>query len=217
MKIKSITDVITNSSTEVFLLETDKTLEEVKNLLPGITEGYEEPEVLTKSGGPLRLVYDFGIYLVDTSKETDVQRYIYGILGMPDYQWEWENEGIPMPEDLKEIRKLWQKYFKDNLEYINKEISSKDKWFHALPTDFPDPHRLLHIWDTEHLPLSFLDAFLKDVWGKPIPEALKIPKELSLGYWEGKIGFSGKEDNSIPYETWEKIQKTFGGTHFHLG
>lgn len=217
MKIKSITDVITNSSTEVFLLETDKTLEEVKNLLPSLTEGYKEPEILSKSGGPLKDVYNLGLYLVDTTQPKDIQRYMYGLLGMSDWQWEWENEETPMPEDFKEIRRLWQGYFKDNLDYINEEISKKDEWFHALPTDFPDPHRFLHPWDLKHLPLSFLDKFLKEIWGKPIPEALRIPKELTLDYWVGKIGFSGKGDNTIPYETWDKIYKHFGGTHFHLG
>lgn len=224
MKIRSITDVITNSSTEVFLLETDKSLEEIKEILPRITNGYEDPEVLTKEGGPLKQVYDFGIYLYDTSKETEVQRYMYLLLNMSDWQLEWENlefetgESKPIPEDLKEIRELWKDYFKDNLEYVNQELSEKrDIFFHPLPADLPNPHQYLHIWDTEHLPLSFLNTFLEDVWRKPIPESMKIPEDLTLDYWVGKIGFSGKGDNTIPYNTWEEIEKTFGGTHFHLG
>lgn len=216
MKIKSITDVITNSSTEVFLLETDKSLEEVKDLLPSLTEGYLEPEILTRSGGPLMDVYKFGIYLYDPSLQDDIQKYMYGILGMSDFQWEWENDRIPMPEDLKEIRELWKDYFKLNLEYVNTELA-KCRFPHHISDKVPNPHEFLRFWDIKYLPLSFLDDFLKDVWGKPIPDSLKIPEDLTLDYWEGKIGFSGEGDNTVPYETWEKILKNFGGTHFHLG
>lgn len=217
MKIKSITDVITNSSTEVFLLETDKTLEEVSEILKTITKGYNPPEVMTPDGGPLKEVYDFGSYLFDDTKESDRQEYIYGLLGISYFDWDWYHPDEKMPEKLEEIICLWRNHVWENRKYLDHIISK------SFPNHFPlsdDLERCadgIKPWEIEYIPESFLNNFLSKVWAKPLPDFLKIPPRNTLKYWVGKIGFSGKYDNSIPHDTWEEIEKTFGGERFHLG
>jgi hypothetical protein len=66
MNIRSKIDVITNSSTEVFTLRTDKTLSEVSDWLHQNTSGFCEPEIMTleNSDGVLQELIDFG-YVVN--------------------------------------------------------------------------------------------------------------------------------------------------------
>lgn len=43
--VQSVSDLITNSSSEVFILETGKTCEEVNTILNTFTSGFRYPEV----------------------------------------------------------------------------------------------------------------------------------------------------------------------------
>ena len=45
--VQSISDLITNSSSEVFILDTGKTCEEVNDTLKGFTSGFAYPEVFS--------------------------------------------------------------------------------------------------------------------------------------------------------------------------
>lgn len=45
--VQSISDLITNSSSEVFILDTGKTCEEVNDILKGFTSGFAYPEVFS--------------------------------------------------------------------------------------------------------------------------------------------------------------------------
>lgn len=59
-----------------------------------------------------------------------------------------------------------------------------------------------------------MEKFLDSYQGI-IPEHFNLTPDANN--YIGKIGFIGEDDNSIPYETWETIQKLFGGTNWHLG
>ena len=45
--VQSVSDLITNSSSEVFILETGKTCEEVNTILNTFTSGFRYPEVFS--------------------------------------------------------------------------------------------------------------------------------------------------------------------------
>lgn len=45
--VQSVSDLITNSSSEVFILETGKTCEEVNTILNTFTSGFRHPEVFS--------------------------------------------------------------------------------------------------------------------------------------------------------------------------
>ena len=204
MKIRSITDVITNSSTEVFLLDTTKSLKEVISILPKITEGYLSPVIMNRGDkyGPLDRSISWK-YLYGEGEEEKL-RYIFSIIEEDPKLWELSYEK-EYPKDLSEFRDEFSSYMEDKIKSPDGTIIPKD----FIITEVCRRHMMRN---------NFLKEFIEKIWSpRPLPEILKIPENLIISYWEGKIGFMGKENNSIPYETWDKITETFGGLKFHLG
>lgn len=201
MKIRSITDVITNSSTEVFLLETNKSLEEVERILGGLTTGYRPPEILTdKKSGILGEISDFGGCLYDDESK---QEYMYSRL---EHNFR------------EDITKLWNEYVWENQEYLDQEIRKSYSYYSGVSKGKLKEFCADSLyWYVDSIPEDFLPNFLEKVWAKPLPKFLEIPPELTFEYWKGKIGIIGEKDNSIPYDDFDKILSIFGGISFHLG
>lgn len=201
MRLRSVSDVITNSSTEVFLLDTTKSLPEVSRILSEITEGYTEPEILTSESRILGLLSDDYDYL-----HVDSQRYTYWVLTLDEFYWR-HNFDSDLPKDFLKTRELWKNYIWENREGLDLRIPESEK-------EHLDEF-IYEISDT--LPKSFLPSFLESVFPEGIPDYLTLPEERAVEYWVGKIGFMGKGDNTIPYQDFPKIISEFGGSCFHLG
>lgn len=218
MKIRSKTDVITNSSTEVFILDTDKPLEEVKEILKSITSGYKTPEYQQKDSEALHELIDFG-YLCDPDDPESVKDFKVSCLNIYSFynKKTWEEIEIP---GQKEINKAWKKFIWENREYINSEFHK------ANPNSYqnynPIDERRVDAGNVQvssyNLPDGFVEKFLDSYQGI-IPDHFNLTPDhkKNANRFVGKIGFIGEEDNSIPYETWETIQKLFGGSNWHLG
>ena len=75
MVIKSITDVITNSSSETFLIKTDKSFEELTKEIEKIVE---ENSWYFANGSGVEEFEEPGYLTIDVDQELkDFQRYIY--------------------------------------------------------------------------------------------------------------------------------------------
>ena len=91
MVIKSITDVITNSSSETFLIKTDKSFEE---LTKEIGEIVEENSWYFANGNGVEEFEELGYLTIDVDQELkDFQRYIYNNYFVIDLR---ENYGSPL-------------------------------------------------------------------------------------------------------------------------
>lgn len=94
MVIKSITDVITNSSSETFLIKTDKSFEE---LTKEIEEVVKENSWYFANGDGVEEFPEPGYLIIDVDKELeDFQRYVYDNYFVVDLN---ENYGSPLVAD----------------------------------------------------------------------------------------------------------------------
>lgn len=58
--------------------------------------------------------------------------------------------------------------------------------------------------------------FLKSYDG-PKPTVWEISKAEDVRRLDGKVLVVSNDDNSIPYDTWDKINSLFNGWNIHLG
>lgn len=126
--VQSISDLITNSSSEVFILDTGKTCEEVN--------------------------YDINRVLAEEEDDT-----------VDCIDW--------------------------------KTLHRHSYWFKNA------------LWDISK-------EFLKSYDG-PRPTVWEISKAEDVRRLDGKVLVVSNDDNSIPYDTWDKINSLFNGWNIHLG
>jgi len=107
----SFVDIITNSSSELFVCETKKSLDMVKEIMEDI-----------KSENPDKDCDYVDPYLLET--EDDVQEFLM------NYKEFLALDEIYFPEytrDKKEYDRRWKQYEKDMKNWVKKEVKSK-KW-----------------------------------------------------------------------------------------
>ena len=218
MKIKSVVDVITNSSTEVFTLNTKLSLDEVKNILKELLPegGYEAPEVMKKGEGILKELEDFG-YLYDPSKIEDIERYYLEVFSETE-RWT-DDYKLEKIENADKLQEAWNTFVWNNRKRINDLFRKnyprrKEDYIPAtVPRD--EVFRCICSWDIEFFP-GLVSEFLKSYSG-PYPDNFVLPDNLKVDHWVGKIGFSGTDDNSIDYEKFSAINGILDGINWHMG
>lgn len=196
-KPQSFIDVITNSSSELFICDIDKSLEAVKELLdsyPGL-HGYQEPWIFkaddyikakendfkdTFDGFVLDERYrsiDFGYFYHPSAevflKEGRKQYINYGFSS-------WNSRKGPYNDRLKDLD--WDDTNKE-IEKIYKEIQDSE--------DFPK-------W-----------------WVDPFTESKDF--RYDIRELNNNIIIMSTDDNSIPYEYFDILESHFNAKRFHLG
>lgn len=231
MKIKSCTDVITNSSSEVFVLNTAYSCEEVLAWLKenvkwswGDEEGYPftEPEIFENSGLDEELI-DFG-YMWDSNDPQHIENYEiryclnYGETSYNDqYDFRIKHDGL-------RVKRMWEKFCEDNMEEV---IKAADSPHIKTADDFWDAYyRELKYFSTYLFPCNwwtckydyvikkFIDEYKERF---PAPDWWKIPAECDVNTYKGRIAFETVTDNSIAYDDIEEICEKFNGGHWHMG
>ena len=199
MKIKSITDVITNSSTEVFIVNPGHTVRDVVEFLTDNNiPGWNQP---IQIDGPesqiIQDLIDFG-YLYDfESPESRAEYWIYRI-NRSDCPWE--------PGHGSGVLEKWKEFVLENPDRV-REIFGKDQ---VTEEDI----RRLSYW--YNVPADLVQEFI-DTLGDPLPEFLRLDPEYDYRSYLGCVGFSGTDDNSIPYDDFDRILDGLGGNRWHLG
>lgn len=235
IKIQSYTDLITNSSSELFQLKTDSTVEQVQNTLQNITTGYIRPVFFS-------------------AKEYHENKCKFR---------EMLQDCAPLPEFSKETEKEWNEAFQAQWDYRDKLIEEHPEYYiydvvSGWFFDKDDPKRVSeayknylccdkpHSWDSlplndlqekfhkfvledeyeegdrldsYHVSDELVEEFLKD---NPAPNIDDIWDWAGYDYGrvedlDGCIIVLSEDDNSIPYETWDEINTLFNGTNYHLG
>lgn len=239
LPVQSISDIITNSSSEVFILQTDKTCEVVNSMLKGITSGFRYPEVFSLKdfrewkeklrNGEVKddWSYPGTVYSIangwfyDSGDEESVLGFRRGFLFDP-YLAAW-NSGVeccthdpaykePIHDAFIElVNSKWSEYGED----INKELSEAESNY--VYTDKLDWRTFCrNRWYLESILRELADSLIKS-WDGPKPTVWDIPKSKDVVNLDGRILVVGEYDNSIPFDTWDEIRNMFDCYNLHLG
>lgn len=223
INLQSVSDVITNSSTEVFIANTDKTVEQVNNILGAFTSGFQYPEVFSLEkyrehirlgeDSPYKGGYDNNIYVVaagwfyDMENEEALHNYRVRHIRYLQSQDLVEVDGQYQFMD-NPLYDIWEDFQNEKCERIaDYDIAS---WRQLSHSD-----RAKHLREKDNLKGANIEKFLKtrgpeDSWWFP-------NEQMTVQYLEGKIIILGDSDNSIPYDDWEKIESLFNTYNIHLG
>lgn len=234
--VQSISDLITNSSSEVFILDTGKTCEEVNTILNGFTSGFRYPEIFS--------LKDFREWRKKLRSGEIKDDWSY-----PGTIFSIANGWFKDPEDEEDLLELRMDFLFDPFETIN---YGDGFVAHSYGSSYKEPIHDAFIeylnsnWDKVAYDINrvlagddivssinweilyrysyqFKDVledvakeFLKNYNG-PEPTAWNVSKSEDVRRLDGKILVVGEYDNSIPYETWDKIRDLFNGWNMHLG
>ncbi len=211
IKLQSFSDLITNSSSELFQLRTDKTVEQVSEILSTFTKGYIKPVLFN--------IEDYRKHRKDFDKLSEE---------LPPYD-EWSK----YCERRKELISKYPEYYLYN---------TLDGWFFD-ERDKDDLYFLRFIYASrDYTPIrsKFIKYLIEndgfennnDLWFYNVKSEIaekffatcKFPKDLfkstrlkNIEKLNGCILLLSINDNSIPYSTFDQINKLFNGTNYHLG
>jgi hypothetical protein len=183
----SFVDVITNSSSEIFVCDTDKSEKFIKEFLEKCLETYNfgngSNYAFDNCFGPIEVITEenFEKFVDEYVIDWGLHRWNWNVEKIPDY-WDFtrslEAEGLVIDYKVREDKDAELKRREDN-ERFNKEI--EDRW-----------------------------EALKKNWKE---KNIGVLKESLMG----NICIHSNGDNSIPYELFDMIERSLNATRQHLG
>lgn len=232
IKVQSYTDLITNSSSELFQLRTDDTVEQVSETLSKITSGYHPPVLFRyqdylKYRFEYKRLVNYPKYNGESNEEwkklceeawkreeevvdQHLGFYIYDIVG----NWFFDKDN---PEHVENAYKRY--LCADGFGRITMDKLQKEFQLFVLQNDYVDD-------DERRYPLTPYrvsdEAFTKFMETHEMPSLDEVKKwsNYSCGNVEdldGCVLVLSEEDNSIPYDTWDAIRSAFNCKNYHLG
>jgi hypothetical protein len=208
IKLHSFVDLITNSSSELFVCECRKSLETVKEIVEKIIfdhcKEYDQ-KTPTKDviwGGMFAepSISTFEFNLNEYPNQEDIAKTDY---------WDWTEV------HREEIDKKLKKKFPDRpcFEKMTWEEKAKDYayscWYKRkvkYQEELERPLREEH----EAAKRRILDYF-------KVPESEEYVLPYNIKLRKGDILLHSASDNSVPYECWDKINSLLNAENYHLG
>lgn len=234
--VQSVSDLITNSSSEVFILETEKTCEEVNTILSTFTSGFRYPEVFSLGdfrewrkklrNGEIEddWSYPGTIFSIakgwfrDPEDEGDLLDLRMNFLFDPFETISYGNGYVAYSysSNYKEpIHDTFIKYLNDNWDRVAHDINQVLAEDDAVSSiDWKTLRR--HNYQLKDALEDATKEFLKNYNG-PQPTVWNISKSSDVRELDGKVLVVSNDDNTIPYDTWDKINTLFNGRNIHLG
>lgn len=235
--VQTISDVITNSSSEVFILDTGKTCEEVNTILHTFTSGFCYPEVFSlkdfrewrkklRSGEieddwsyPGSIFSIANGWFKDPEDEEDLLNLRMDFLFEP---FETVNYGEFVaysfnPSYKEPIHDAFIEYLNNNWDKVGCDINQvlKERGEIAVSSIDWDTLNRNNYWFKNALE-DTAKKFLKNYDG-PKPTVWEVSKREDVRELDGKVLVVSNDDNSIPFDTWEEINDLFNGWNVHLG
>lgn len=240
--VQSISDLITNSSSEVFILDTGKTCDEVNTILEGFTSGFRYPEVFSlkdfrewrkalRSGEieddwsyPGTIFSIANSWFSDPEDKEDLFKLRRDFLFYP---FESINLGgghlaRTYSHDYKEpVHDAFIKYLNDNWDRVEHDINetlievvltNEDVTVSSINWDTLSQYNHWFADVLEDITREFLEGY-----NGPTPTIWNVSKYEDVRELDGKVLVVSEYDNSIPYDTWTKINDLFNGWNIHLG
>ena len=234
IKLHSAVDLITNSSTELFVCDTDKEIQIVKEILQRILDGYNMMEQKSYTMDVFK--EPFRVNLEEYrkwKKEDDVKRKKCE----KSKNWkDYYNDRSPYAtiagwfiddEDVEEIKKIRKDIIRNGYEergfgYGYNRVNDYEERFEKVCTSIND-------WkEKSELIRKEVDKIYKEIEkgiknGEHKPHWWDAPWKYSsynfglVKNLDGCIILLGAGDNSIPYDIWDAINRQLNGSNYHLG
>lgn len=202
IKKQSESDVITNSSSEVFIMHTDKSPKEVVEILSNITYGFD-PDVKRFSLEEYKKA-------LASEGEGDYFEYATPFYVAQDY---FVDKKDKIAIARAQIDRLW--WSDDNI--------IEDLFYYMGYTDY-DPKHIFWNNDLNKLDKSITTEEQADKVMKwfeehkaAVPWGCIVENMRDLNDLDGALMVFSKDDNTIPYEDFKKINSLFNSYNLHLG
>lgn len=193
-RIDSIVDVITNSSSEIFVGKTKHSLEFVKQYLQDILDDYNQ-----KNNSAINFSNAFGeiYFITEDNLDEFVKQYVFG--------WGFIPDGIK----VEHYTASWKRH--DHREVILKDGSKmKESSFYERCRSLSGKEKEDFENNRDHVAEKQAEEEYDNTWKKRNMPALK----------EGLVGrvcILSESDNTIPYDLFDQIENTFDASRQHLG
>lgn len=193
--IQSFSDVVTNSSSELFVANTDLSDSQIDEVLEAITSGYKSP-------------FRFSLEEYRKAKSNKEEDYEYP---WEDYLWGYcgyysiVNGWFTDIEDEVEVCNYRLCQLNYEKYYRNKSLLYKE-FIKRFGEDF------YYDGNTQEI-IKFLKEWENS--GKELPSWWE-PRD-TVQSLDGKILIISEEDNSIPYDSFDFIDDVLHAYHIHLG
>ena len=205
--IQSFSDIITNSSSELFVLNTNNTIQKIKEILSSITSGYLDP-----------IIFDLEKYnkwKEDNSFVSNLESTYFDTiegwftdLDDEDSLFEYRLRAFC---NIMEYNSLEVCYFKESNIPFYTEFMKFAKTIGLKSINSFSIYRE----NKEEKCKEFFNQFEKS--GNTLPSWWNPKEEDTVQGLNGKVLLCSCDENSIPYESFDFINEILNGYNLHLG
>ena len=205
--IQSFSDIITNSSSELFVLNTNNTIQKVKEILNSITSGYQDPIIFN--------LENYNKWKEDDSFVSNLENAYFDTI--KDWFTDLDDE-----DSLFEYR---LQAFCNIMEYNSLEVCYFKESNIPFYTEFMKFAKTIGLKSINSFSIyrenkeekckEFFNQFEKS--GNILPSWWNPKEEDTVQGLNGKVLLLSCDENSIPYESFDFINEILNGYNLHLG
>lgn len=205
--IQSFSDIITNSSSELFVLNTNNTIQKVKEILSSITSGYIDPIIFN--------LENYNKWKEDDSFVSNLENTYFDTV--KDWLTDLDDEDSLFEYRLQAFRNIMEYnslevcYFKENNIPFYTEFMKFAKTIGLKSINSFSIYRE----NKEEKCKEFFNRFEKS--GNILPSWWNPKEEDTIQGLNGKVLLLSRDENSIPFESFDFINEILNGYNLHLG
>lgn len=205
--IQSFSDIITNSSSELFVLNTNNTIQKVKEILSSITSGYIDPIIFN--------LENYNKWKEDDSFVSNLENTYFDTV--KDWLTDLDDEDSLFEYRLQafcnimEYNSLDVCYFRENNIPFYTEFMKFAKTIGLKSISSFSIYRE----NKEEECKEFFNRFEKS--GNILPSWWNPKEEDTIQGLNGKVLLLSRDENSIPFESFDFINEILNGYNLHLG
>lgn len=205
--IQSFSDIITNSSSELFVLNTNNTIQKVKEILNSITSGYQDPIIFNLENYNKWKEDDSFVSNLESTYFDTVEDWLVD-LDSEDSLFEYRLQAFC---NIMEYNSLQVCYFRENNIPFYTEFMKFAKTIGLKSVQRFSIYR----GNKEEECKEFFNQFEKS--GNILPSWWNPKEEDTIQGLNGKVLLLSCDENSIPYESFDFINEILNGYNLHLG
>ena len=205
--IQSFSDIITNSSSELFVLNTNNTIQKVKEILNSITSGYQDPIIFNLESYNKWKEDNSSVSNLESTYFNTVEDWLID-LDSEDSLFEYRLQAFC---NIMEYNSLQVCYFRENNIPFYTEFM---KFAKAIGLKSAERFSIYRENKKEECK-EFFNQFEKS--GNTLPSWWNPKEEDTVQGLNGKVLLCSCDENSIPYESFDFINEILNGYNLHLG
>ena len=205
--IQSFSDIITNSSSELFVLNTNNTIQKVKEILNSITSGYQDPIIFNLESYNKWKEDNSSVSNLESTYFNTVEGWLID-LDSEDSLFEYRLQAFC---NIMEYNSLQVCYFKENNILFYTEFMKFAKTIGLKSVQRFNIYRENKKEECK----EFFNQFEKS--GNILPSWWNPKEEDTVQGLNGKVLLLSCDENSIPYESFDFINEILNGYNLHLG